>query len=119
MLLPGCKQERASRSRQGLAQHASKQAAPLRHCAARMCRTQGRPPPGCAPPPQSELAFRLLCRRHGATGAYTPMLHARLSLEAPDYLAEHFSTCEQDRWAGGGTGAVGCCGAVARLLCSI
>ncbi len=46
---------------------------------------------------QSELAFRALCRRHGATGAYTPMLHARLSLDAHGYLAEHFTTCEQDR----------------------
>lgn len=39
----------------------------------------------------------MLCRRHGATGAYTPMLHARLSLEAPGYLDEHFTTCETDR----------------------
>ncbi|GAB4817444.1 hypothetical protein N2152v2_004490 [Parachlorella kessleri] len=46
---------------------------------------------------QSELAFRILCRRHGATGAYTPMLHSRLSLEARDYLPEHFTTCEGDR----------------------
>ncbi|KAL4427937.1 hypothetical protein ABPG75_002026 [Micractinium tetrahymenae] len=46
---------------------------------------------------QSELAFRQLCRRHGATGAYTPMLHARLFLETPAYRAEHFTTTTQDR----------------------
>ena len=46
---------------------------------------------------QSELAFRQLTRRHGATGAYTPMLHARLFLETPSYRAEHFTTTQQDR----------------------
>ncbi|KAK9856452.1 hypothetical protein WJX84_005405 [Apatococcus fuscideae] len=46
---------------------------------------------------QSELAFRLLCRRHGATAAYTPMLHSRLSVDTPKYLEEHFTTCDIDR----------------------
>lgn len=46
---------------------------------------------------QSELAFRQLCRRHGATAAYTPMLHARLFLETPAYRAEHFTTTPTDR----------------------
>lgn len=46
---------------------------------------------------QSELAFRMLCRDHGATGAYTPMLHARLFVEGAPYRAEHFTTCPEDR----------------------
>jgi tRNA-dihydrouridine synthase 1 len=39
----------------------------------------------------------MLCRRHGATAAYTPMLHARLFDEAPAYREEHFTTCPGDR----------------------
>lgn len=46
---------------------------------------------------QSELAFRQLCLRYGATAAYTPMLHSRLFLEDPKYRAEHFTTCSGDR----------------------
>jgi tRNA-dihydrouridine synthase 1 len=46
---------------------------------------------------QSELAFRLLCLRHGADAAYTPMLHARLFLEGAAYRAEHFATTPGDR----------------------
>ncbi len=41
---------------------------------------------------QSELPFRMLCRKHGATAAYTPMLHARLFAEVEKYRAEHFTT---------------------------
>ena len=45
---------------------------------------------------QSELPFRLLCLRNGASGGYTPMLHARIFLEKPHYRAEHFQTCRED-----------------------
>ena len=46
---------------------------------------------------QSELPFRMLCRRYGSTGAYSPMLHARLFLESKGYREEHFTTCDRDR----------------------
>ena len=49
---------------------------------------------------QSELAFRMLCRKYGSTAAYTPMLHSRLFLENAKYRDEHFTTCKEDRWAG-------------------
>eukprot|EP00466_Bigelowiella_natans_P006177 jgi/Bigna1/58476/fgenesh1_pm.96_\ len=45
----------------------------------------------------SELPFRLLCKRHGAEGAYSPMLHAKLFLNSKRYREEHFSTCAEDR----------------------
>ena len=46
---------------------------------------------------QSELAFRMLCRRHGATLAYSPMIHSRLFVESPKYREEIFTTCGADR----------------------
>ena len=39
----------------------------------------------------------MLCRRHGSTAAYTPMLHSRIFLEDRGYREEHFTTCEGDR----------------------
>jgi hypothetical protein len=41
---------------------------------------------------QSELPFRLLCRKYGATAAYTPMFHSRLFAENLKYRKE-FTTC--------------------------
>ena len=42
---------------------------------------------------QSELPFRMLCRKYGATAAYTPMLHSRLFVEDPKYRSNEFTTC--------------------------
>ncbi|GLJ55937.1 hypothetical protein SUGI_1200790 [Cryptomeria japonica] len=46
---------------------------------------------------QSELPFRMLCRKYGATAAYTPMLHSRLFAEDPKYRRIEFTTCKEDR----------------------
>lgn len=42
----------------------------------------------------SELPFRILCRKYGAQGAYTPMLHSRIFTESEKYRAEEFTTCQ-------------------------
>ena len=67
-------------------------------------RSIGSPRLICAPMvDQSELAFRQLTREFGCELAVTPMLHARLSLEQPDYLRGsrggegNFSTAPADR----------------------
>jgi len=46
---------------------------------------------------QSELAFRLLCRRYGAQLCYTPMLHSKQFAESASYRDKNFSTCDTDR----------------------
>eukprot|EP00466_Bigelowiella_natans_P000311 jgi/Bigna1/33309/e_gw1.1.413.1 len=46
---------------------------------------------------QSELAFRLLCRRYGATLGYTPMFIADSFVNDPSYRARVWRTCKQDR----------------------
>ncbi|XP_049396196.1 uncharacterized protein LOC125860309 [Solanum stenotomum] len=45
----------------------------------------------------SELPFRLLCRKHGAQAAYTPMLHSRIFSENEKYRSLEFTTCKEDR----------------------
>jgi tRNA-dihydrouridine synthase len=46
---------------------------------------------------QSELAFRMLCRRHGCDLAYTPMAIAAKFCVSAQYRSDIFSTCKQDR----------------------
>ncbi len=46
---------------------------------------------------QSELAFRMLTRKYGATLCYTPMFHSRLFSESKLYREKMFTTCPEDR----------------------
>ncbi|CAI9110214.1 OLC1v1010204C1 [Oldenlandia corymbosa var. corymbosa] len=45
----------------------------------------------------SELPFRMLCRKYGAEAAYTPMLHPIPFLESKKYRFKEFTTCKEDR----------------------
>ncbi len=45
----------------------------------------------------SELAFRLLCRRYGATIAYTPMINSEKFAIDETYRSEEFQTVPADR----------------------
>ncbi|WOK92899.1 tRNA-dihydrouridine(16/17) synthase [Canna indica] len=45
----------------------------------------------------SELPFRMLCRKYGAEAAYTPMLHSRIFSENEKYRTMEFTTCKEDR----------------------
>lgn len=45
----------------------------------------------------SELPFRMLCRRYGADAAYTPMLHSRIFSENEKNRNMEFTTCKEDR----------------------
>lgn len=42
----------------------------------------------------SELPFRMLCRKYGAQAAYTPMLHSRIFSENEKYRKMEFTTCK-------------------------
>ncbi|KAI9273726.1 dihydrouridine synthase-domain-containing protein [Sporodiniella umbellata] len=46
---------------------------------------------------QSELAYRVLCRKYGADVCVTPMLHARLFSEGEKYRNDMFTTNNEDR----------------------
>jgi len=52
----------------------------------------------CAPMvDQSELSFRILCRRYGTELCYSPMLHSRLFVTEKDYRSKFFTTLPNDR----------------------
>jgi tRNA-dihydrouridine synthase 1 len=44
----------------------------------------------------SELPFRLLCRKYGATLAYTPMINSERFVLDEEYRAQEFQTCSED-----------------------
>lgn len=62
-------------------------------------KTLGAPKLAAAPMvDNSELPFRMLCRRCGAQVAYTPMLHSRIFSENEKYRSMEFTTCKVDKY---------------------
>lgn len=61
-------------------------------------RSLGSPKFMCAPMvDQSELAFRILCRRYNTDLCYSPMLHSRLFMTEKEYRSKFFTTRPDDR----------------------
>lgn len=46
---------------------------------------------------QSELAWRMLCRKYKADLCYSPMYHSNLFVSDPKYRKDALQTCAEDR----------------------